>query len=105
MTTAKKVTINDAYTLLNVVTTGKTQTEDRTTDAPFHDESVIAVRDKLMNVSDEKVSAGQAQHDDTRSMTIKAYNKIEADLLDYQCVTLHVPSTPENKDSINEVCL
>ena len=44
------------------------------------------------------------QHDDTRSMTIKAYNKIEQ-TCDHQCVTLHVPLTPENKDSINEVRL
>ena len=47
----------------------------------------------------------------SRSMTIKAHNKIEADLLDYQCVTLsfsfdrprpRTPSTPENKDSIDK---
>ena len=34
------------------------------TDAPLHDESVIAVRDKFLDVSDEMVPAGQAQHDD-----------------------------------------
>ena len=60
--------INDAGTLLSVVTTGKTQTQDRSTDAPMHDESVSAVRDKLMDVSDEEVSNEEwlpvPQHDD-----------------------------------------
>ena len=54
--TAEKVMINEAYTLLSVLTTGKTQIQDMTTDAPLHDESVIAVRDKFLDASDEKVS-------------------------------------------------
>ena len=37
---------NEAHTLPNVVTTGKTKIQNATTDAPLHDESVIAVRDK-----------------------------------------------------------
>ena len=64
--TAEKVTINEAYRSLHLaelMTTGKTQTQNTTTDAPLQDESVIAVRDKVLDVSGEKVSAGQAQHD------------------------------------------
>ena len=34
------------------------------------------MHDKFLDVSDEMVSAGQAQHDDTRSMTIKTYDKL-----------------------------
>ena len=75
-----------------------------TTDAPLHDESVIAVRDKFQDVSDGRVPAGQAQHDDTRRMTITANNKTVASS-DRQYVILHVPLTPETKDSTNEVCL
>ena len=41
----------------------------------------------------------------SRSMTINTYNKIEAESLDCQCVTLYVPLTPESKDSINEESL
>ena len=79
--TAKKATINEAYTLPSVVTTGKTQRFIQDTDAPLHDESVIAVRDKVMDVSEEEVS----NEDDclSRSRTIRARNKIEADLLDH----------------------
>ena len=42
--TAKKAMINETYTLLSIVTTGKAQRFIQDTDAPLHDESVIAVR-------------------------------------------------------------
>ena len=70
------------------MTTGKTQIQDVTTDAPLHDESVIAVRDNFLNASDDEVS-----DDDgclSRSMTIKAYNKLMKGV------------TPETKDSIDK---
>ena len=41
--TAKKVTRNEDYTLLTVVTIGTTQIQNTTTDAPLHDENVIAM--------------------------------------------------------------
>ena len=84
------------------MTTGKTQIQNTTTDAPLHDESVIAVRVKLMDVGDEKVSDEDGCL--SRSMTIKANNKIVASP-DNQYVTLLVRLTPETKDSINELCL
>ena len=77
------------------------------TDAPLYDESVIAVRDEFLDVSDEKVPAGQAQFDDTRSMTIKANNKIVRDtscafdVKDQGLRQRSVLLTPETKDSIN----
>ena len=37
-------------------------------------------------------------------MMIKANNKVVVSR-DNQYVTLHVPLTPETKDSVNEVCL
>ena len=69
----EKEMINEAYTLPSVVTTGKAQRFIQDTDAPLHDESVIAVRDKFLDVSGEKVSDedGCVSH----SMTIKAHNK------------------------------
>ena len=96
---AKKLKINEAYTLLRVVTTGKTQRFIQDTDAPLHDESVIAVQDKLMDASDDEVS-----DEDGCSMTIKANNKIVASH-DNQYMTLHLLLTLETKDSVNEVCL
>ena len=42
-------------------------------DAPLHVESVIAVRDKFLDASDEEVSDGDGCL--SRSMTIKAHNK------------------------------
>ena len=59
---------------------------------------MIAVRDKLMDVSSEEVSNQGGRL--SRSMTIKAYNEIETDLLDHQCVTLHVPVTLETKEQL-----
>ena len=74
--TAKKVTINETHTLLSIVTTGKAQRFIQDTHAPLHDESVVAVRDKFPDVSDEKVSAGQPQHDDQSNQ----YDHDEANL-------------------------
>ena len=73
----EKMKINEAHTLLSVVTTGKAQWFIQDTDAPLHDESVIAVRGKFLDVSDEKVS----NEDDrlSRSMPIKAYVKTVRD--------------------------
>ena len=45
-----------------------------TTDAPSHDERVIAVQDKFMSVNDEEVSDEDGCL--SRSMTIKAYRRI-----------------------------
>ena len=67
---AKKVTVNETYTLLSILTTGKAHRFIQDAHAPLHDESVIAVRDKFLDVSDEM---GQR---DSRSMTIKATNTI-----------------------------
>ena len=57
------------------MTIGKTGfTRNPTTDAPLHDESVTAVRDEPMDVSDKEVS-----NEDGclfRSMATKAYSKI-----------------------------
>ena len=47
------------------------------TDAPSHDERVIAVQDKFMNASDEEVSDEDVCL--SRSMTIKAYRRIVND--------------------------
>ena len=81
----EKEMINEAYTLL---TAGKAQRFVQDTDTPLHDESVIAVRNEFLDVSDEKVSGeGDCL---SRSMTIQA---------------LHVRLTPETKESINEVCV
>ena len=52
----EKTMINEAYTLLSVVTNGKAQWSIQDTDAPLHDESVIAMRGKFLDASDEKVS-------------------------------------------------
>ena len=95
--TAKEMMITDIYILLSFVTTGKAQMFIQGTDAPLHDESVIAVRDRSMDVGDEKVSNEDGCM--SRNMTIKGY------LLDYQHVTLHVRLTPKTKDSNTEVCL
>ena len=99
----EKEMINGANILLSSATTGKAQKFIQDTDAPLHDESVIAVRDKSMDVGDEKVSDEDACL--SRSMTITAYDQIAAGLLDYQHVTLHVRLTPKTKDSINEESL
>ena len=48
-----------------------------TTDAPSHDERVIAVQDKFMRVNDEEVSDEDGCL--SRSMTIKAYRRIASD--------------------------
>ena len=65
---AKKTKINEACTLPSVVTTGKTKIQNTTTDAPLHDGSVIALRDKFLDASDDEVSGGRwlpvPQHDD-----------------------------------------
>ena len=45
----------------------------RTPTLPLHDESVIAVHDKFLDASDEKVSGEDGCP--SRSMTIKAHNK------------------------------
>ena len=63
----EKEIINEACTLPSAVTTGNAPRFIQNTDAPLHDESVIAVRDKFLNVSDEKVSDEDGcfpQHDD-----------------------------------------
>ena len=64
------------------------------TGAPSHDKRVIAVRDKFLDVSDEKMSNEDGCL--SRSITIKAYNKIAMETSDEasrgnQHVTLHVP--------------
>ena len=93
--TAKKVMINEASTLPSVVTTGKAQ-------RGFileHDHGRSVAR----RVSGEKVSDEDGCL--SRNMTIKAHNEIEAELLDYQCVILHVRLTPETKDSTEKELL
>ena len=64
---------------------------------------MIAVRDKSIDVGDEKVSDEDGCL--SRNRTIKAYDQIAAGLLDDQHVTLHVRLTPQTKDFMNEVCL
>ena len=64
------------------------------TGAALHDKSVIAVRDKFPDVSDEKMSKEDGCL--SRSMKIKAYNKIAKETSDVasrgnQDVTLHAP--------------
>ena len=64
------------------------------TGAALHDERVIAVRDKYLDVSDEKMSNEDGCL--SRSTTIKAYNKIAMESpdevsRDSQYVTLHAP--------------
>ena len=98
---AEKEMINEAYTLLSIAKTGKAQRFIQDTDAPLHDESVIAVRDKSMDVGDDKVSDEDGCP--SRNVTIKACGQIAAGLLDYQHVTLHVRGTPKTQDSINKV--
>ena len=63
---AKKTKTNEAHTLPNVVTTGKTKIQNATTDAPLHDERVIAVRDKFLDdeVTDEVSGLPVPQHGD-----------------------------------------
>ena len=85
------------------MTTGKAQRFIQDTDAPLHDESVIAVRGESMDVGDGKVSDEDGCL--SRGVTIKAYDQIAAALLGCQHMTLHVRSTPKTKDSVNEVCL
>ena len=72
-----------------------------TTSVPLHDERVTAVRDKFMDVRVEEVSDENVCL--SRSMTIKAHNKIVASCDQY--VTPHVPLTPETKNSINKESL
>ena len=58
----EKEMINDAKTMLSVETTGKAQrSHPRNGGAPLHDESVVAVRNKFLDASDNN--------------TIKAHNK------------------------------
>ena len=89
--------------------TGKTQRFIQDTDAPLHEESVIAVRDKFLDASDDEVSDEDGYL--SRSTTIKAYNKlvkgvcIDEAYRDSQHVTVHVPLTPETEDSVIEMRL
>ena len=54
-------------------------------------------------MGDEKVSDEDGCL--SRNITIKAYDRSAAGLVDYQHVTLHVRLTPKTKDSINEESL
>ena len=94
--------INEAKTLLNIATTGKAQRFIQDTDAPLHDESVIAVRDKFLGASDVRRGwLPVPQRDDQRAQQ----DRDRGDLLDYRYVTLHARLKPETKDSINKACL
>ena len=53
------------------------------TDAPSHDERVIAARDKFMNACDEKVSGEDGCL--SRSMTIKEINAIMTERMWINC--------------------
>ena len=53
---AKKLKINETPTPPSIVTTGKARRFIQDTDVPLHDESVIGVRDKFLDASDDEVS-------------------------------------------------
>ena len=76
------------------MTTGKAQRFIQDTDAPLHDESVIAVRGKSMDVGDGKVSDEDGCL--SRGVTIKAYDQIAAGLLG--CQHMDTSCAPKTKD-------
>ena len=99
-----RTTTKKTHTLLSIVTNSQAQRFIQDTDAPLHDESVIAVRDKFLDASDDEVSDEDGYL--SRSMTIKAYNKlvkgvcVDEAYRDSLHVTVHVPA--ETKDSIDK---
>ena len=75
----------------------------------MHDESLIAARDKFLNVSDEKVSTGRAQHDDQSAQQDRDSSVFAK--RDTSCAFgareqgLHQRSVPLTKDSIDKEAL
>ena len=120
---AKKLKVNEVQTLLRVVTTFKTQRFIQDTDAPLHDESLNAVRDKFLDASDDEVSDEDGlpvpQHDDqsvqqAREGSLHRRGLPRQPARDSSRVfdagnrglrQRNVPLTPEINDSINAVCL
>ena len=88
---AKKTKTNEAHTLPNVVTTGKTMIQNATTDAPLHDERVIAVRDKFLDVSDDEVSGLPVPQHDDQNVQQDHGKSLQP------TVILHARSTPEDQ--------
>ena len=97
----EKQVINEACTLLSIATT---DAQSLIENPPLHDESVIAVRDKTMDVGDEMVSDEDGCL--SRNMMIKAYDQIAAGLLDFPALDTSCAFDAKNQGfPINEVCL
>ena len=67
------------------------------TDAPSHDERVVAARDKFMNASDEEVSDEDGCL--SRSMTIKAINTIMTKRIWINCAASEIAFQPLYSDT------
>ena len=93
MTMTSRSEVADKSTAFIVARRHRDFIKNTITGAALHDKRVIAVRDQFPDVSDEKMSNVDGCL--SRSMTIKAYNKLARETSDVaspgnQHVTLHV---------------